>query len=175
MYRSSISLCSLILCIILCSGQSFLFHVSSIARSIDGACQRAATQSDTTHRHRPNLQKLPLWQQQDDEESTEKDDNNQELNKDDDDDDNVGQDTIRVRIWRALASGKELTLKELGAVAGERRQGELRAHLQHVEKQAQTVRNKSAKWRERRGLDSKVEKCKLLTRTKKNITFVRLK
>ena len=84
-------------------------------------------------------------------------------------------DTIRVRIWRALASGEELSMKDLGAAVGERRQGELRAHLKHVEKQAQTLRNKSIRWRERRGLDPNTGKVCLVTRTKQKEVFLRLK
>lgn len=64
--------------------------------------------------------------------------------------DGAETDTVRVRIWKALASGDEWSIRDLGAAVGERRQGELRAHLKHVEKQAQTLRNKSMAWRERR-------------------------
>ena len=62
------------------------------------------------------------------------------------------EDTIRVKIWRALASGEEMRLSELGNTVGERRRGELRSHLVHVERQAKTLRNKSDEWRIRRGL-----------------------
>lgn len=62
-------------------------------------------------------------------------------------------DTIRVRIWRALASGDELSLTQLSKIAGERRLGEIRSHLTHVERQAKTIGNKSNEWRVRRGLD----------------------
>jgi hypothetical protein len=62
------------------------------------------------------------------------------------------EDTIRVRIWRALASGDELSLSQLGRAVGERRLSELRSHLQHVERQAKTLRNKSDEWKVRRGL-----------------------
>ena len=62
------------------------------------------------------------------------------------------EDTIRIRIWRALASGDELSLSQLGQAVGERRLGELRSHLGHVEKQAKTLRNKSDHWKVRRGL-----------------------
>ena len=61
-------------------------------------------------------------------------------------------DTTRVRIWRVLASGEEHSLKQLGAAVGERGLGDLKVHLQHVEKQAKTLKNKNEKWRERRGL-----------------------
>lgn len=61
-------------------------------------------------------------------------------------------DTIRVRIWRALASGQELSLKQLGKVVGERK--DLRSHLVHVEKQAKTLKNKNIEWFQRRGLIS---------------------
>lgn len=61
-------------------------------------------------------------------------------------------DTIRVRIWRALvaAAGDELSLRQLGSIVGERK--DLKSHLVHVEKQAKTIGNKSKEWRERRGL-----------------------
>ena len=49
------------------------------------------------------------------------------------------EDTVRVRIWRSLASGKEFSLKELGVVVGEGQKGDLRAHLKHVE--AKTMKN----------------------------------
>lgn len=62
------------------------------------------------------------------------------------------EDTIRIRIWRALASGDELSLSQLGQAVGERRFGELRSHLGHVERQAKTLRNKSDDWKVRRGL-----------------------
>ena len=62
------------------------------------------------------------------------------------------EDTIRIKIWRALASGDELSLSQLGQAVGERRLGELRSHLGHVEKQAKTLRDKSDDWKVRRGL-----------------------
>ncbi|KAL7499270.1 hypothetical protein ACHAWT_006891 [Skeletonema menzelii] len=93
-------------------------------------------------------------------------------------------DTIRVRIWRQLADGKELSLSELSNAVGERRLGELRSHLTHVEKQAKTIRNKSNEWRVRRGLSPAVgntgkagapRKMKLKFRKgKRNETFVSL-
>ena len=61
-------------------------------------------------------------------------------------------DTVRVRIWRQLADGKELSLTQLSNAVGERKLGNLRSHLTHVEKQAKTIRNKSDEWRMRRGL-----------------------
>jgi len=61
-------------------------------------------------------------------------------------------DTVRVRIWRQLADGKELSLTQLSNAVGERKLGNLRSHLTHVEKQAKTIRNKSDEWRVRRGL-----------------------
>lgn len=69
-----------------------------------------------------------------------------------DEEEEEAEDTIRVRIWRALASGDELSLSQLGQAVGERRLGELRSHLGHVEKQAKTLRNKSDNWKVRRGL-----------------------
>ena len=61
------------------------------------------------------------------------------------------KDTIRVRIWRALASGDELSMTQLCKQVGESR-GDVRSHLTHVERQARTIRNKSDDWRVRRGL-----------------------
>jgi len=88
------------------------------------------------------------------------------------------QDTVRVRIWRALAPGKELSLKHLGALVGERQKGDLKAHLQHVEKQAKTLKNKNADWRKRRGLPiDNVKKNKLRIKKRrgdKNEVYVRL-
>ncbi len=97
-------------------------------------------------------------------------------------DDDLEFDTMRVRIWRALASGDELSMKELGSKVGERRLGDLKDHLSHVEKQAKTLKNKSHEWRDRRGLidvygtnNRKVEKLRLIRRKgKKNTVFVRL-
>mmetsp|Transcript_20977 Transcript_20977/g.44269 ORF Transcript_20977/g.44269 Transcript_20977/m.44269 type:complete len:155 (+) Transcript_20977:134-598(+) len=90
-------------------------------------------------------------------------------------------DTVRVKIWRALVSskGEEMTLKQLGAIVGERRTGELRTHLQHVEKQAKTLRNKNVEWRERRGLsgvESKPDdKIRIrIRRGKKNKVYIKL-
>jgi hypothetical protein len=62
------------------------------------------------------------------------------------------EDTIRVRIWKALATAdKEISLKQLGSMIGERHLGDLKSHLAHVEKQAKTFGNKSKEWKERRG------------------------
>eukprot|EP00978_Attheya_sp_CCMP212_P026306 scaffold86274_cov53-Attheya_sp.AAC.6 len=86
----------------------------------------------------------------------EKDGTHHHNNKNDDDDGEEeevgGQDTIRVRIWQALADGTELSLSQLGSRVGERRFGDLKSHLMHVEKQAKTLSNKSDEWRARRGL-----------------------
>ena len=104
--------------------------------------------------------------------------------RDSDSDSNEQLDTIRVRIWRQLADGKELSPSELSNAVGERRLGELRSHLTHVEKQARTIRNKSDEWRIRRGLSPVVDnngkaiaprKMKLKFRKgKRNETFVRI-
>ena len=88
-------------------------------------------------------------------------------------------DTVRVRIWRALASGEELTLKQLGRIVGECQLGNLSDHLSHVEKQAKTLKNKNPQWKERRGLDvanqRKIEKLRLITRRgNRNEVFIRL-
>lgn len=92
------------------------------------------------------------------------------------------EETIRVRIWRALAAGDELTLKELGKAVGHHR--DLRSHLRHVARQAETLKNKSDEWRERRGLpiidatDSRrMDKLRLRIRNngnRSNEMFVRL-
>lgn len=92
--------------------------------------------------------------------------------------DDKGDDTIRVRIWRALANGEEITLKTLGSIVGERQMGDLKHHLSHVEKQAKTLQNKSDVWKERRGLDytsPKINKLRLIQRKgKKNSIYVKL-
>jgi hypothetical protein len=94
-----------------------------------------------------------------------------DMSEDDDD-----EDTVRVRIWRALATGQELSLKQLGAAVGQHR--DLLSHLKHVEKQAMTLKNKNAEWRERRGLPTenvpKVNKWRLKQRRKKKELFLRL-
>ena len=93
------------------------------------------------------------------------------------DDDETERDTIRVRIWRALASGEEISLRKLGQVVGERK--DLNSHLVHVERQAKTLKNKSNEWRARRGLQttesSKNNKLRLIRRRgTKNEVYVRL-
>lgn len=99
---------------------------------------------------------------------------------------NNQEDTIRVRIWRALIlkltsdSKGEITLKELGAIVGQRNLGDLRDHLSHVETQAKTLKNKSKEWRLRRGFPEdwnkrKIDKLRLITRKgKKNIVYIKL-
>lgn len=67
--------------------------------------------------------------------------------------DDPEKDTIRVRIWIALAPGDELSMTQLSKQVGVRR-GDLRSHLTHVERQAKTIRNKKNEWRVRRGLSS---------------------
>ena len=98
------------------------------------------------------------------------------------------QDTIRVRIWKALTlrltsesgSDTEITLKELGAIVGQRQLGDLKDHLSHVEKQAKTLKNKSNEWKERRGFPAdwdkrKINKLRLIIRKgKKNVVYVKL-
>lgn len=95
-------------------------------------------------------------------------------------------DTTRVRIWNALvaANGEEVSLKQLGAMVGERNMGDLRSHLKHVEKQAKTFGNKSDVWKQRRGLvaecgsdtnRSPIQKLKLKIRKgERGMTFIRL-
>jgi hypothetical protein len=92
-------------------------------------------------------------------------------------DDEGMEDTIRVRIWKALASGEELTLKQLGAAVGEH--NDLKSHLTHVGKQAKTLKNKSIKWRQRRGLPTdnvqKINKrCLKMRRGNKKELYVKL-
>jgi hypothetical protein len=86
------------------------------------------------------------------------------------------EDTVRVRIWRALASGEELSLKQLGIIVGERK--DLKSHLAHVEKQAKTLKNKSNEWRERRGLSitdtQKINKLRLIKSRDRKEIHVRL-
>jgi hypothetical protein len=62
---------------------------------------------------------------------------------------------------------------------GERRQEGLKAHLQHVEKQAKTLKNKNAEWRKRRGLPTanvkRINKLRIKTRLgNKNEVYIRL-
>jgi hypothetical protein len=94
-------------------------------------------------------------------------------------------DTIRVRIWKALVAtrGQEVSLKQLGAMVGLRNIGDLRSHLTHVERQAKTFGNKSDEWKQRRGLmvdsndgtTSPIQKVKLKSRRgDRGLTFIRL-
>ena len=85
-------------------------------------------------------------------------------------------DTIRVRIWRALATGREMSLAELSKLVGESR-SDVRHHLGHVEKQAKTLASKSSEWRVRRGLSPDEYKARVQRRRgkgKRQETFVRL-
>jgi hypothetical protein len=86
------------------------------------------------------------------------------------------EDTIRVRIWRALASGNELSLRQLASIVGERK--DLKSHLVHVEKQAKTLANKSKEWRERRGLETldsrKLNKLRVVKRRNRKEMYVKL-
>jgi hypothetical protein len=97
-------------------------------------------------------------------------------NSDDGDSEEENEDTVRVRIWRALASGEELSLKQLGSIVGERK--DLKSHLGHVEKQAKTLKNKSNEWWERRGLSitnsQKINKLRLIKRRDRKEIYVRL-
>jgi hypothetical protein len=103
--------------------------------------------------------------------------NGDDCGGDNDVDDEGMEDTIRVRIWKALASGEELTLKQLGAAVGEH--NDLKSHLTHVGKQAKTLKNKSIKWRQRRGLPTdnvqKINKlCLKMRRGNKKELYVKL-
>ena len=91
------------------------------------------------------------------------------------------EETIRVRIWRILADGKERTLQELGKAIGHHR--DLRSHLKHVARQAETLQTKSRDWRIRRGLPAeakgdlpRMDKIRLTMRKgkRRKETFVRL-
>eukprot|EP00547_Thalassionema_nitzschioides_P002749 CAMPEP_0194215346 /NCGR_PEP_ID=MMETSP0156-20130528/17105_1 /TAXON_ID=33649 /ORGANISM="Thalassionema nitzschioides, Strain L26-B" /LENGTH=153 /DNA_ID=CAMNT_0038943843 /DNA_START=148 /DNA_END=609 /DNA_ORIENTATION=- len=111
------------------------------------------------------------------------------INKDETAEDKHGnyeeKDTVRVRIWRSLVArnGQELSLQQLGTLAGERNLGDLRSHLSHVERQAKTFGNKSDEWKKRRGLVVKgndgvtnvIQKVKLRRRKgDRGITLIRL-
>lgn len=97
----------------------------------------------------------------------------------DNEDGSEQKDTIRVQIWRTLSTGDELSLSQLSKAVGERRRGELRSHLTHVERQAKTLGNKSDDWRIRRGLiptsegGSKNMQVKI-RKGRKNETYIRL-
>ena len=93
------------------------------------------------------------------------------------------EETIRVRIWRVLADGKERTLQELGKAIGQHHHRDLRSHLKHVARQAETLRTKSKDWRIRRGLPAeakgdlpRMDKIRLTMRKgkRRKETFVRL-
>ena len=87
------------------------------------------------------------------------------------------KDTIRVRIWRALASGEELSMAQLCNRVGMRNnRGDIISHLKHVEIQAKTIRNKSEEWRIRRGLMPSGTKKLRLKRRKgaKNEEYIKL-
>jgi hypothetical protein len=77
---------------------------------------------------------------------------NNNKSQDHGDDNTPADDTIRVRIWRALAKHGELSLKELGSLVGERNLGDLQSHLTHVSKQAKTFGKKSNEWKMRRNV-----------------------
>ena len=87
------------------------------------------------------------------------------------------KDTIRVRIWQALASGEELSMTQLCNRVGMRNnRGDIISHLKHVEIQAKTIRNKSEEWRIRRGLmPSGAKKLRLKRRRgAKNEEYIKL-
>jgi len=85
-------------------------------------------------------------------------------------------ETIRVRIWQALASGEELSLQELSKAVGVNSFGDLRSHLRHVERQASTLGNKSEAWRRRRGLPEalRTNRLRLQKRHAKKSVFYKL-
>lgn len=98
-------------------------------------------------------------------------------NKEEDEDE--PEDTVRVRIWRALAAqnGREMSLAQLANTLGERR-SDVRHHLSHVEKQCKTLQSKSEDWRLRRGLPAaNTKKLSIKTRRKggkRNELFIKL-
>lgn len=108
--------------------------------------------------------------------------NNQTVNKDAADENQKQQqsdddfDTIRVRIWRVLSSGEEISMTQLSKQVGESR-SDVRSHLKHVERQAKTIRNKSNEWRTRRGLSPVVSPKKMQVKKRrgaKNEVFIKL-
>ena len=109
-------------------------------------------------------------------------DTNQTLNKDADEENQKQQqsdedfDTIRVRIWRILSSGEEISVTQLSKQLGESR-SDVRSHLKHVERQAKTIRNKSNEWRVRRGLSPVASPKKMQLKKRrgaKNEVFIKL-
>ena len=87
----------------------------------------------------------------------------------------IQTDTVRVMIWRALSSHDELSMRELGSLVGERRMGDLKSHLVHVEKQAKTFGNKSKEWKVRRGLKDGIKRVKIKKRKDaKGVLHIRL-
>jgi len=84
-------------------------------------------------------------------------------------------DTVRVRIWRALSTHTELSMKQLSMIVGERSMGNLKSHLGHVEKQAKSFQSKSKEWKERRGLLEIAKRGKIIKRKgAKGIVYIRL-
>lgn len=105
-------------------------------------------------------------------EQQKKDHGNQDGPKDEEE-----RDTIRVRIWKALSSsyGEELSMRQLGSIVGERRIGDIKSHLVHVEKQAKTIGNKSQEWKQRRDIEERTKKIKIVKRRKANgMIYVKL-
>jgi len=135
---------------------------------------RRPKQTNTANNHQDNIN-----------DDTAIGDNVQKQRSSDNNENDPPQDTVRVRIWRVLAErlykkDGEITVKQLGTAVGERRLGELKAHLKHVEKQAQTLQNKSHEWKQRRGLvlgeNKNLKKLRLKQRkdTKYNEIYIKL-
>ena len=80
-----------------------------------------------------------------------------------DDYDEEPDDTVRVRLWKALVDGTERSLTELSVTLNETR-SDIRFHLTHVEKQAKTLSSKSSEWRLRRNVLHSSMKLKLTKR-----------
>jgi len=93
------------------------------------------------------------------------DNNEDEVENEEEEKETEEDDTIRVQIWRVLAiawtlkDGEWTSLKELAKAIGNNNSNnnsnnakDLRYHLKHVARQAETIQNKSNQWRKRRGL-----------------------
>mmetsp|Transcript_28673 Transcript_28673/g.66466 ORF Transcript_28673/g.66466 Transcript_28673/m.66466 type:complete len:241 (+) Transcript_28673:2-724(+) len=76
--------------------------------------------------------------------------------------------TPRIRLWRALVSTDVHTMNSLAMAAGVSVK-EASGHLEHVMRQAKTLKNKSIEWREKRGIpaecDTSAVRIKLLPAT----------
>mmetsp|Transcript_1179 Transcript_1179/g.2132 ORF Transcript_1179/g.2132 Transcript_1179/m.2132 type:complete len:242 (-) Transcript_1179:1584-2309(-) len=134
------------------------YHGSTL--STRSSCQEQQQQQLRPHRHRPPRDQQDFQNGRKtcgynlfhavDGSATNHYNDNEDQQEENDEADETPDDTIRVRIWRALAKHGELSLKELGSLVGERHLGDLQSHLAHVSKQAKTFGNKSNEWKIRR-------------------------